>query len=99
LEGRNFFDIYSTNGPHGRHNREYTLEEIVHLLKENGYRIDRAETWDRFDYDLVQVWSCDYAGAPEKVQYNRSRVMQILESCGGNTKNRGDNLYLLARNP
>jgi SAM-dependent methyltransferase len=99
LEGRNFYDIYSTNGPHGRHNREYTLEEMVHLLKQNGYQIDRAETWDRFDYDLVKMWSFDYAGAPEKVQYKRSRIMQILESCGGNTKNRGDNLYLLARNP
>jgi SAM-dependent methyltransferase len=99
LEGRNFFDIYSTNGPHGRHNREYTLDEMVCLLQQNGYRVERAETWDRFDYDIVQMWSFDYAGPPEKVRYNRSQVMKILKSCGGTLENRGDNLYLLARNP
>lgn len=99
LQGRNFFDIYSTHGPHGRHNREFTLEEMVHLLEQNGYVVERAETWDRFDYDLVQMWSFDYAGPSEKVRYNRSRVMDILKSCGASTNHRGDNLYLLARNP
>ncbi len=68
-------------------------------MEQNGYEIERTETWDRFDYDLVPLWSFDYAGKSEKLRFNRSRVTQILESCGGNAKNRGDNLYVLARNP
>jgi hypothetical protein len=99
LEGKNFFDVYSSNGPHGRHNREYTLEEVVALLQRNAFEIIRAETWDRFDYDLVPMWSFDYAGPSEKLQYNRTRTMEALQLCGGSMKNRGDNLYLLARKP
>lgn len=99
LEGRNFFDIYSTNGPHGRHNREYTIEELVHLVQNNGYQVLRAETWDRFDYDAVPMWSFDYAGPSQRLSYTRSTVLRALELCGANVMNRGDNLYLLATKP
>jgi SAM-dependent methyltransferase len=61
LEGFNFFDIYSANGIHGRHNREYTLAEMGELLLRNEYEVVRAETHDRFDYDLIDIWSADYS--------------------------------------
>jgi SAM-dependent methyltransferase len=35
--GRNIYDWYSANGAYGRHNREYTLAEVIDLLKRHGY--------------------------------------------------------------
>ena len=46
LDGYDFFDIYSHDGVHGRHNPEYTLAEMVNLLSQRGYEIVRAETYD-----------------------------------------------------
>jgi len=99
LEGKNFFDLYSSNGPHGRHNREYTLEELTQLLTQNQFHIVTAETWDRCDYDLVTIWSYDYTGHSHKLPRTRSTVLEVLRSCNASTENRGDNLYVLAQKP
>jgi SAM-dependent methyltransferase len=99
LEGMNFFDIYSVNGINGRHNREYTLSELTNLLVSDGYQIVRAETWDRFDYDQIDIWSADYAGRSVKINRRKSELMKILESASAKISDRGDNLYVLARNP
>jgi SAM-dependent methyltransferase len=99
LEGLNFFDIYSVNGVNGRHNREYTLAELTNLLSSDGYQIVRAETWDRFDYDQIDIWSADYAGESVKVNRRKSELLKILESASAKVSDRGDNLYVVARNP
>ncbi len=99
LDGFNFFDIYSVNGINGRHNREYTLTELTNLLVTNGYQIVRAETWDRFDYDQVDIWSADYAGQTVKINRRKSELLKILQRASGKMSDRGDNLYVLARNP
>ena len=39
LEGGNLYDPYSGFGPYGRHNREYTRQELVQLLEYLGFRI------------------------------------------------------------
>lgn len=36
--GKNIYDGYSPHGIYGRHNREYTLNEIVELLKRHSFR-------------------------------------------------------------
>jgi SAM-dependent methyltransferase len=99
LDGFNFFDIYSVNGINGRHNREYTLAELTNLLVTNGYQIVRAETWDRFDYDQIDIWSADYAGGSVKINRRKSELLKILEGASAKMSDRGDNLYVLARNP
>jgi len=99
LDGFNFFDIYSVNGINGRHNREYTLSELTNLLVRNGYQIVRAETWDRFDYDQVDIWSADYTGQTVKINRRKSELLKILQRASAKMSDRGDNLYVLARNP
>jgi SAM-dependent methyltransferase len=99
LEGYNFFDVYSSNGINGRHNREFTLQELIALVSENGYRIVRAETWDRFDYDQIDIWSSDYTGVSDKLARRKSDLITMLKRCGGKLTDRGDNLYILAQVP
>jgi SAM-dependent methyltransferase len=35
--GRNVYDWYSRYGPYGRHNREYTLSEVIELMSRHGF--------------------------------------------------------------
>jgi SAM-dependent methyltransferase len=35
--GRNVYDWYSPYGPYGRHNREYTLSEVIELMGRHGF--------------------------------------------------------------
>jgi SAM-dependent methyltransferase len=35
--GRNVYDWYSPHGPYGRHNREYTLSEVIDLMDRHGF--------------------------------------------------------------
>jgi len=46
LRKRNLYDPYSGYGVYGRHNREYTLGEVVDVLTRTGYRIVSASTPD-----------------------------------------------------
>ncbi len=41
--GQNPSAAYSSHGPYGRHNREYTLAELEQLLTGIGFRIERVE--------------------------------------------------------
>jgi SAM-dependent methyltransferase len=49
IAGANIYDPYSAYGPYGRHNREYTLEELSRLLTHAGFAIDTAFTADVHD--------------------------------------------------
>lgn len=46
IEGTNIYDPYSGYGPYGRHNREYTLEEIESLLRFEGFEPQISFTAD-----------------------------------------------------
>lgn len=46
LLGENIYDQYSGYGPYGRHNREYTLQEVQHLLTLHGFAIETSFTAD-----------------------------------------------------
>ncbi len=100
LDGYNFFDLYQPqNGIHGRHNREFTLDEMKTLLTLHGLMVLRAETRDRFDYDDVPIVAVDYSREPVSLSRRRQELIKILKSAGGRLDDRGDNLYLLAQRP
>jgi SAM-dependent methyltransferase len=44
--GQNIYDQYSGYGAYGRHNREYTLGEVQHLLTLHGFEIETSFTAD-----------------------------------------------------
>ena len=46
VRGENMYDPYSGYGPYGRHNREYTIGELRHLLAINGFGIECSFTAD-----------------------------------------------------
>jgi len=46
IAGRNVYDPYSGYGPYGRHNREYTQEELFALLDANGFSVRTMFTAD-----------------------------------------------------
>lgn len=78
LDGYNIFDLYQIqNGIHGRHNREFTLDELTALLTKNGFEILRAETHDRYDYDTSPIITVDYTG--------RSQIPVARPPIGGTT--------------
>jgi SAM-dependent methyltransferase len=46
VDGQNIYDPYSGFGPYGRHNREYTMEEVVFLLAFAGFETEVSFTAD-----------------------------------------------------
>ena len=46
INGDNLYDPYSGFGPYGRHNREYTLDELRQLLAFSGFDVERGYTAD-----------------------------------------------------
>jgi len=46
VAGENVYDPYSSHGAYGRHNREYTQEELFQLLSANGFSIKTMFTAD-----------------------------------------------------
>lgn len=46
ISGENIYDPYSGYGPYGRHNREYTQEDLFGLLSANGFQVSSIFTAD-----------------------------------------------------
>jgi SAM-dependent methyltransferase len=46
IAGANIYDPFSGYGPHGRHNREYSMHELYLLLKWSGFDLDVQFTAD-----------------------------------------------------
>jgi len=46
IRGRNIYPGYSPHGPYGRHNREYTLDEVKDLLQRHDFKVVKAEVID-----------------------------------------------------
>ncbi len=44
VEGRNLYDPYSAYGPYGRHNREYTRDELHRLMTYSGFEAEVSYT-------------------------------------------------------
>jgi ubiquinone/menaquinone biosynthesis C-methylase UbiE len=52
LQLKNVFDPYSGYGPYGRHNREYTPQELIDLVTSCGYAVDQVKLEDMNAYPL-----------------------------------------------
>jgi SAM-dependent methyltransferase len=63
VNGANIFDQYSGFGPYGRHNREYTPDEVHRLLEFAGFEVESLVTADGHSTD-VTGWSQYQAVAP-----------------------------------
>ena len=57
-DGLSIYDPYSGFGPYGRHNREYSLHELVQLLRFCGFETENAFTADghHVDYSGHERW-------------------------------------------
>lgn len=79
--GKNIYDHYSGYGAYGRHNREYTPEELRLLVEALGFSVTRLYTKVTGSINI------------EGLSIKRLRgLIQLLT-----TKNRGSNIFLLAR--
>lgn len=97
--GSNIFDRYCPqNGVYGRHNREFTVEELDILVKQAGFEIESIETQDRYDYN-VPCMAKDSYERPQALPFTRPQLMEMMERIGAETRNRGDNIYVVARKP
>ena len=54
LTGKNIYDPYSGYGVYGRHNREYTLDELLYLLKECNYDIIKGFAEDTHHHSVLE---------------------------------------------
>jgi SAM-dependent methyltransferase len=53
---RNIYSPYSGYGVYGRHNREWTLEELIQLIGGSGYCIENAQIVDTFPHKGYSKW-------------------------------------------
>jgi hypothetical protein len=51
-KGRNIYADYSPHGIYGRHNREYTLAEVVELLQRHNFEIVRSDVRNIYPHPL-----------------------------------------------
>jgi SAM-dependent methyltransferase len=81
IDGENVFDPYSFYGPHGRHNREYTRHELVHLLRFAGFDDETSFTAD----------------ANPHAETTRSGYEQLLPALRWRIEDLGQYLFVAAR--
>lgn len=99
IAGSNFFDRYHpANGVYGRHNREFTVEEVENLMREAGFEIESAETADRYDYNTPCMLKDNYEKAAP-LPYTKPQLIDMLKKIGADLRHRGDNIYVVARRP
>ncbi|MBU4210227.1 class I SAM-dependent methyltransferase [Patescibacteria group bacterium] len=99
LKGENIFDLYHPeNGVYGRHNREFILQELKKLVTDNNFKIKYCKTHDRFDYNLINIYTVGYHGI-KKTFYKKNDLISNLKLINANTQNLGDNIYLVCQKP
>ena len=74
--GANLYDPYSGHGAYGRHNREYTRHELVHLLKFCGFDVPDHFTADVHAHDAARY--LDVARLAELLAHRREDLGQYL---------------------
>jgi len=82
IAGANIYDPYSGYGPYGRHNREYTRHEVVHLMEFCGFRV-----FDHFTADVHEHHAATFVEV--------SSLSDLLSQRGGDL---GQYLFAAARN-
>jgi SAM-dependent methyltransferase len=76
VAGENIYDPYSGYGPYGRHNREYTLHELVHLLRFAGFTVETSFTADAHPEPFEHRFA--YADVAPTLAFRRHDLGQYL---------------------
>lgn len=76
IEGRSIYDPYSGFGPYGRHNREYSLHELVQLLAFVGF--DAAETFTADGHPNPPLDAGRLAAIAPLIEHRRNDLGQYL---------------------
>ena len=84
INGRNPYDPYSGFGPYGRHNREYTRQEVIQLLEYLGFQIEQIFTSDVHAND-AHLYG-DPAGFVHLVEHRRDDLGQYIFVAATKTK-------------
>ena len=83
--GHNIYDPYSGYGPYGRHNREYTLDELTDWLIDLGFKVDKAYTSDVRPHNFgnyksnLKIWRQRTSQKEKMGQYCFVRAINIEE--------------------
>ena len=79
IAGANLYDPYSGYGPHGRHNREYTMHELYLILKWCGFELDEQFTADVHDNaSLNYIESTSLDTIQKLVEFRQNDLGQYL---------------------
>jgi SAM-dependent methyltransferase len=54
-KGENIYDPYSGYGPYGRHNREYTINELWNIVFTNGFKVISSSSFLKSNQQLSQL--------------------------------------------
>ncbi len=76
IAGDNIYDPYSGYGPYGRHNREYTCQELIQLLTHEGFLIDTFFTANVHDHSTPK--SVALNGLAQLVRFRRKDLGQYI---------------------
>jgi SAM-dependent methyltransferase len=90
ISGENIYDPYSGYGPYGRHNREYTRQELVTLLQFVGFDVK-----ENFTADVHKNRAAAYADLNElreKLEFRKEDLGQYLFLKATNTSRASDKL-------
>jgi len=76
--GVNIYDPYSAHTPYGRHNREYTMDELVRLLAFAGFEVERQFTADAHSPVEPLEARPEYAALAPVIEFRQSYLGQYL---------------------
>jgi SAM-dependent methyltransferase len=76
VAGRNIYDPYSGYGPYGRHNREYTSDELRRLLEFAGFQVETSFTAD--GHESTAASHAEYRDVAPLVEGRRDELGHYL---------------------
>lgn len=88
LRGRNIYDRYHGNGIYGRHNREYSPNEVAQLLEANSFSVERLSTCNVYKSQIFNRVPFVFSG-------RRDNIFALARSINSPRLGFPDNLYVL----
>jgi hypothetical protein len=89
LRGHNIYDPYSGYGPYGRHNREYSINEVQALLSYLGYEVSEwftADVHPTRSMDLIDLDRLSIDIAERSRDLGQYLFVRAVNARDGNTK-------------
>jgi SAM-dependent methyltransferase len=78
VAGANVYDPYSGHGPYGRHNREYTMDDVARLLRFAGFTVEQQFTADSRAPEPPYEQRPGYAAVAPALAFRRDDLGQYL---------------------